>query len=103
MKPTPIEKEKSKITPESWLPPATKEYPEAPQITLEMCRPSEHPAQSLGDLYTAIDSAPKEWLASILAKAAGRALRDGGFTADEITAIVKSVASRISTSAVNAA
>jgi hypothetical protein len=38
-----------------------------------------HPAQSLGDLYSAIDSAPVEWLPSLLARVVKRSLKSGAW------------------------
>ncbi len=39
-----------------------------------------HPTQSLGDLYAAIDSAPKEWLPSLLAKIVKTSLKSGAWS-----------------------
>lgn len=39
-----------------------------------------HPAQSLGDLYTAIEAAPPEWLPSLLAKVVKTSLKSGAWS-----------------------
>ena len=39
-----------------------------------------HPVQSLGDLYAAIDSAPAEWLPSILSKVVKKSLKSGAWS-----------------------
>lgn len=39
-----------------------------------------HPTQSLGDLYTAIDAAPPEWLPSLLAKVVKTSLKSGAWS-----------------------
>ncbi len=54
-----------------------------PQITIENCRPNEHPKQSLGDLYSAIDAAPVEWMPSLLAKVVRRSLKSGAWSSVE--------------------
>ncbi len=70
--------------------PAIVELPPPPVVVLSLgelaaseIKPAAeitHPTQSLGDLYSAIDSAPREWLPSLLAKIVKTSLKSGAWS-----------------------
>jgi len=50
------------------------------EMAEKQIREVTHPTQSLGDIYAAIDSAPAEWLPSLLAKVIKTSLKSGAWS-----------------------